>query len=97
MKKLGYGESTSGTTNFFDLRRSLKIVVSLIFYLVREMGRVVLRLLGQHPGKRLTILYYHGVTAGCRSDFARQMEALARNALVVPAAYRGPLPAARWP
>jgi peptidoglycan/xylan/chitin deacetylase (PgdA/CDA1 family) len=59
------------------------------------MGRVALRLLGQQPGERLTILYYHGVTAGCRSNFARQMEALARNALVVPAAYRGPLPAAK--
>lgn len=95
LKKLGYGESISDTMKFFDLRRSVKIGVSLIFYLVREMGRVVLRLFGQQPGERLTILYYHGVTAGCRSNFARQMRALGRRALVVPASHRGPLPAAK--
>ena len=95
MKKLGYGEPTSHTIKLLDLRRSLKIGASLIFYLVREVGRVVLRLLGQQPRERLTVLYYHGVTAGSRSNFARQMRALGRRALVVPASYRGPLPTAK--
>lgn len=95
LKKLGHGESTFDAMKLLDLRRSLKIGISLIFYLVRETGRVVLRLLGRQPGERLTILYYHGVTAGYRSNFARQMEALGRSARVVPAAYRGPLPAAK--
>ena len=95
MKNLGYGESTSDTRKVIDLRRGLKICVSLIFYLVRQVGRVVLRLLGRQPKERLTILYYHGVTAGCRANFARQMGALGRRARVVPASYRGPLPEGR--
>jgi peptidoglycan/xylan/chitin deacetylase (PgdA/CDA1 family) len=78
-----------------DLRRSTKIGISLIYYLVREIGGLVLRLLGQQPRGRLTILYYHEVTADCRSNFARQMEALRRKALVVPASHRGPLPSAK--
>jgi peptidoglycan/xylan/chitin deacetylase (PgdA/CDA1 family) len=76
-----------------DLRRHLKVGISLIYYLVRETGRVVLKLVGQQPTERLTILYYHGVKAECRSNFARQMEALRRRAMVLPACYRGDLPA----
>jgi peptidoglycan/xylan/chitin deacetylase (PgdA/CDA1 family) len=79
----------------FDLRGSAKIGISLIYYVVREIGGLVLRLLGRQPRGRLTILYYHEVTAGCRSNFARQMEALSRNAVVVPASHRGPLPSAK--
>jgi len=75
-----------------DLRRGAKIGISLIYYVVRELGRLGLRLLGRQPRRHLTILYYHEVTAACRSRFARQMEALSRKALVVPASHRGPLP-----
>jgi peptidoglycan/xylan/chitin deacetylase (PgdA/CDA1 family) len=88
-------EPTSDTMKLLDLRRSLKIGVSLTYYLIREIGRLVLRVLGQQPRERLTILYYHEVTADCRSNFARQMEALRRKALIVPASYRGALPSAR--
>ena len=86
---------TSDIMKLLDLRRSLKVGVSLTYYLVREISRLVLRLLGQQPRGRLTVLYYHGVKADCRSGFARQMEFLRRKALVVPASYRGPLPSAR--
>lgn len=78
-----------------ELRRTAKIGISLIYYLVRGLGRLVLRLLGRRPRERLTILYYHEVTTRCRSNFARQMEVLRRKALVVPASHRGPLPSAK--
>lgn len=75
-----------------DLRRYAKIGISLIYYIARGFGRLVLRLCGHEPSRRLTILYYHEVTAEQRSKFKRQMEVLGRKALVLPASYRGPLP-----
>lgn len=75
-----------------DLRRYLKVGISLIYYLLRETGKVMLKLVGQHPAERLTILYYHGVKADFRLNFARQMEALGRRATVLPASYCGHLP-----
>lgn len=77
------------------LRRNIKIAISLIYYVVREICRSSLRLLGRAPKQQLTIIYYHGVTRSSRLSFARQMQALHRNALVVPASYRGELPLGR--
>lgn len=78
-----------------DLRRLSKISISLAYYLVTSVARSVLRLAGRPAAERLTILYYHGVPASCRSDFARQVAALNRGAIVVPAGFRGRLPASR--
>lgn len=90
---LRHADPTLGYHKLFDVRRNLKIGISLIYYLVRETGRAVLRLTGRSPADRLTILYYHGVTADCRSNFVRQVDALRRRALVLPASYSGKLPA----
>jgi peptidoglycan/xylan/chitin deacetylase (PgdA/CDA1 family) len=76
----------------FDLRRNLKIAISVVYYVFWEVCRLSLRLVGRSSRQRLTILYYHGVAPSCRSNFARQIEALHRGALVVPASYRGKLP-----
>lgn len=76
-----------------DLRRNSKIAISIIYYVVRAICRHSLRLVGRQSEQRLTILYYHGVARESRSSFARQMEALHRGAIVVPASYRGKLPA----
>lgn len=83
----------SGTMRVVDLKRNSKIAISLIYYFVRVIGHASLWLVGRPSRRRLTILYYHGVTRDCRSSFARQMEALHRGAIVVPASYRGKLPA----
>lgn len=76
-----------------DFKRISKVAISLIYYLVRAIWRAPLRLMRREQRRRLTILYYHGVTRGCRSNFARQMDALHRGAIVLPASYRGKLPA----
>lgn len=78
-----------------DVRRNLKIAISLVYYVVRGIYRSSLRLLGRAPEQRLTIIYYHGVTRSCKLSFARQMQALHRDAHVVPASYRGELPLGR--
>jgi peptidoglycan/xylan/chitin deacetylase (PgdA/CDA1 family) len=83
----------SDTMRVVDHKRNLKIAISLIYYLVRAIFHVSLRLLGRPRRQRLTILYYHGVTRDSRPSFARQMQALYRGAIVLPASYRGQLAA----
>lgn len=78
-----------------DFRRLSKIAVSSAYYAVRSTARSLKRLLGRPASERLTILYYHGVPKEYRPGFARQMAALHRGAVVVPAAYSGRLPAKR--
>jgi peptidoglycan/xylan/chitin deacetylase (PgdA/CDA1 family) len=75
-----------------DLRRDLKIAISLIYYVAKTICQYSLRFVGRPSGQRLTILYYHGVAVEWRSSFARQMKALHRRAIIVPASYRGKLP-----
>ena len=72
-----------------EFRRYVKILISLAYF----AGRMVLRfLLGRSFGQRLTVLYYHGISAEDRLAFVRQMDALHRGAQVVPASHRGLLP-----
>ena len=78
-----------------DLRRDLKIAISLIYYVAKTICQYSLRFVGRPSGQQLTILYYHGVAVAWRSSFARQMKALHRRAIIVPAAYRGKLPVAK--
>lgn len=78
-----------------EFRRDLKIAISLVYYAVRATFRYSLRLAGQPSTQRLTILYYHGVSAKHRLSFARQMDALHRGAHILSASYRGELPLGR--
>lgn len=83
----------SDTMRVVDLKRNAKIAISLIYYFGRAICRAFLGLVGRPMRPRLTILYYHGVARECRSSFALQMAALHRRAIVLPASYRGKLPA----
>ena len=74
-----------------DLRRCLKLGVSLAYFAMRSAFRCVLRFVGRPAKQKLTILCYHGVTPEGRARFARQMEALCRTACIVPATYHGVL------
>jgi peptidoglycan/xylan/chitin deacetylase (PgdA/CDA1 family) len=73
-------------------KRSIKIALSLVYLALMGVVRGGLRLAGRPPKRRLTILYYHGVSAKYRLNFTRQMDALHRGACVLPASYRGDLP-----
>src|ERR1700741_2565051 len=75
-----------------NIKRIAKVVVSLIYYSLRELLRFVLRLAGRPLGRNLAILYYHGIPHAYRSSFARQMESIRNRARVFPASYHGPLP-----
>lgn len=73
-------------------KRTVKLTISLIYYLVRGLSRLVMRLAGHSPDRRLIILYYHGIPDAYRSNFVRQLELIRRTARVFPAAHRGSLP-----
>jgi peptidoglycan/xylan/chitin deacetylase (PgdA/CDA1 family) len=74
-------------------KRSLKLTISLAYYLVRGLSRFVMRLVGRSPERGLVILYYHGIPDAYRSNFVRQMESIRRTARVLPASHRGTMPA----
>ncbi|MGY4508866.1 polysaccharide deacetylase family protein [Bradyrhizobium sp. USDA 3650] len=77
------------TMRAIEFRRYVKILISLSYY----AGRTILRfILGRSSAQRLTVLYYHGISAEDRPAFERQIDALHRRAQVVPASHRGPLP-----
>ena len=74
------------------VKRNTKIAVSMVYYACMAVLQGVLRLLGRPVKRRLTVLYYHGVSPAYRLNFARQMELLQRRACVLSASYRGDLP-----
>lgn len=75
-----------------QIKRDVKIAISLLYFVLNSVVRRGLRMIGRPLSeKRLVILYYHGVPANCRQSFKRQMDALQRHANVVPASYRGQL------
>jgi peptidoglycan/xylan/chitin deacetylase (PgdA/CDA1 family) len=47
---------------------------------------------GRSPGRKLIVLYYHGIPNAYRSNFVSQLESIRRRARVLPASYRGSLP-----
>src|SRR5579862_7174203 len=69
------------------LKRVVKIAISLVYFGLISLAR--------RSDGRLVILYYHGVPARFRLNFQRQMDALRRRANVIPATFRGRLPAAK--
>jgi peptidoglycan/xylan/chitin deacetylase (PgdA/CDA1 family) len=76
-------------------KRTAKLTISLLYYLVRGLSRFVLRLAGRAPGRKLIILYYHGIPDAYKSSFVRQLESIRRRARVLPASYRGGLPSGK--
>jgi peptidoglycan/xylan/chitin deacetylase (PgdA/CDA1 family) len=72
-------------------KRTVKLTISLAYYMVRALSRFVMRLAGRSPDRGLIILYYHGIPDAYRSNFIRQLESIRRTARVVPASHRGSL------
>jgi peptidoglycan/xylan/chitin deacetylase (PgdA/CDA1 family) len=73
-------------------KRTVKLAISLLYFISFEPYRFVLQALGRSPKQKLVILYYHGIPHAYRSNFVRQMASLHRAARVSPAFYRGSLP-----
>lgn len=73
-------------------KRTVKLTISLAYYLVRGLSRFAMRLAGRCPDRELIILYYHGIPDAYRSKFVRQLESIRRTARVFPASHRGNLP-----
>jgi peptidoglycan/xylan/chitin deacetylase (PgdA/CDA1 family) len=72
-------------------KRMTKLTISLLYYLALALSRFVLRLTGRSPGRKLTILYYHGIPDVYRRNFAHQLDSIQRIARVMPAFHRGSL------
>ena len=68
------------------LRRGIKLIISLVYFGLTSGMR-----LAGLTQRRLTILYYHGVPAELRRNFARQMDALERAVDYFRTAYRIPV------
>jgi peptidoglycan/xylan/chitin deacetylase (PgdA/CDA1 family) len=73
-------------------KRTVKLTISLVYYLARGLARSVMGLAGRSPNRGLIILYYHGIPDAYRSNFIRQLESIRRTARVFPASHRGSLP-----
>jgi peptidoglycan/xylan/chitin deacetylase (PgdA/CDA1 family) len=78
-----------------EIKRCLKVGISLVYFVMRVALERTLRLFGRPTKRRLTVLYYHGVSREERARFAKQMETLRRTACVLPAFYQGVLPAGK--
>jgi peptidoglycan/xylan/chitin deacetylase (PgdA/CDA1 family) len=74
------------------IKRAAKLAISLLYFAAQEFSRFILQAVGRSPNQHLIILYYHGIPAGFRSTFVRQLEAIRRGARVCPAFHRGSLP-----
>jgi peptidoglycan/xylan/chitin deacetylase (PgdA/CDA1 family) len=65
------------------VKRTIKLVISAIFYSLVCLQDLVLRMLGIVPRRSSAILYYHVVAREHRSLFAAQLDALLRWAKIV--------------
>src|SRR6266567_5080498 len=81
-----YGSAREG------IKRTVKLAISLLYFIGQELSRFILRLAGRPLSQRLIVLYYHGIPDTYLSNFVRQLESIRRGARVVPAAHRGSLP-----
>ena len=79
----------------YDAKRLVKLTISLLYFIAQRLSRLMLRAMGRSPNQQLVILYYHGIPAACRANFARQLDAIRRGAQVRPAFFRGSLPAGK--
>lgn len=62
------------------MKRTVKLLISLLYYALDLVFKRVARLLGIKAEPRCVIVYYHGVPQRTRQNFARQMDMLIRNA-----------------
>jgi len=62
----------------YGLRRAIKFAISVGFFLCSRARDAVGRLTGRKPPATCVILYYHAVSCGDRTQFARQMDQLVR-------------------
>jgi N-acetylglucosaminyl-diphospho-decaprenol L-rhamnosyltransferase len=69
------------------VKRRVKIAISLGFHLLVETNHLLHRMVGRLPAHRLVILYYHGLPANFRANFARHLDKIATRVKVVPADY----------
>ncbi len=73
------------------LKREIKIIISLFYMTCSSARQLVLSLFPGTPrATRLVILYYHGVTADERANFAQQLDTVVRHSKVVHADYCNP-------
>jgi len=75
--------------------RRTKILISLAVYCGARLGDALRALVARPPRKRLTVLYYHAAPSDYFFEFRRQMGVVKRWCAVVPAGFRGELPARR--
>src|SRR2546427_7500263 len=71
--------------------RTIKFVVSVIFWTGLRIWHELLRLAGRRMPGTCIVLYYHAVSAEDRSRFARQMDILKKSAKPIAADAKGPL------
>jgi peptidoglycan/xylan/chitin deacetylase (PgdA/CDA1 family) len=74
-------------------KRRLKLGISLFVFGWDIFCHTIIRLIGQRPKGTCVVLYYHGIGAEQRAQFAMQMDALIRLAKPVPAGTKEPLSA----
>src|SRR5439155_5070600 len=72
-------------------KRLLKLAISIASFVCILPFEMIVRLLGFVQSPRCVVLYYHAVSAGQRSRFARQMNLLSQWATPVPANFSAPL------
>jgi peptidoglycan/xylan/chitin deacetylase (PgdA/CDA1 family) len=78
------------------LNRLIKLLAAGLYWSALELRDAGLRCLGRRPPPRVTIIYYHQVTAGERARLAWQMEHLRRWCKPIPAGHAEPLASGRW-
>lgn len=76
-------------------KRMIKLAISLLYFIWRELSQFVLLLMGRSPKEQLVVLYYHGIPDEYRSNFERQLESIRRRARVLPASHDGRLPSGK--
>ncbi len=64
------------------LKRFLKMLISIAFFLWHKTKRMIGRLLGERQLGQLVILTYHSVRDAQRDKFARQMDALVNTGVI---------------
>ena len=73
------------------LKRMIKLVISMGFFLFVSAGKCLKRLLGFQPRATCVVLDYHAVSADRRADFGKQMDLVLRLATPIPADCSRPL------
>jgi peptidoglycan/xylan/chitin deacetylase (PgdA/CDA1 family) len=75
-----------------EMKRSVRLIISLGFMLMIGVGDLLNRIFGRARKARCVVLYYHAIPAGQRQPFARQMDILLRWVGPIRADHKGDLP-----